>query len=160
MLLVEASPDWKLQWGGTMFLPLFLKAIPRTEWVDKPAGTATWFMDLFFPGWTDTGFSTAVGGVIDLFINFGVIGCFAWFFVLGMVGRIIFSWVLADRRDLLRLIIYSYSAASIFLFIRNELQIQLPIYMSFIVSMWVVSKYVRSSNNQVRPLRAATALYN
>jgi oligosaccharide repeat unit polymerase len=100
-------------WGWQSFLDIVTSPIPRTWWPDKPLPLGIYLTDTFyFPG--EATVSDGVGGIPpswlgELYWNFHIPGILIGSFILGMICRAWYQFVLRNRESLPVVLLYSSS---------------------------------------------------
>jgi hypothetical protein len=96
--IIRDTPNPQPYQMGATYMPLFTKWIPRMFWPDKPVeGTGhEWAMRYGYLGEEDSGTSFNLPWLPEMYMNFGWPGVFGLMFLLGIIFRLLWSWLMGS----------------------------------------------------------------
>jgi hypothetical protein len=88
--------------GGVTFLSAFFELVPAQPFPE----TQVVYNQAFLPSW-GTGAGVPVTLLGELYLNFGLVGIVVGLFVVGIVMRAIYEWLVSDRATAASLVLFS-----------------------------------------------------
>lgn len=155
MLVVPRQTGYRP--GGTL-MDLFIRAVPRPLWPDKPLETNDILVNTLWPAHYAASRASAAFSIIGPFyLDSGYIGVLIGMFFIGVVLATTWQWYLLHRRNLNVILIYSMGLPFVVILMRGTLPDTIARMLFMVVPlavvMWISRMRTHTSVARVRFLR-------